>query len=109
MRWLPTCEESLDAFLDEYRQTIGSDLSSKSRTLTIWYPGMSLFNQSVKMNETISEKGESSDSSRSSNLVSDNSIDENCKEVSQNIPCLKQISSLLCRWKSSKWIIWQMN
>ncbi len=86
MRWLPECEESLDAFLDEYRQVIGNDaLSIKSRTLIIRYPEMSLFNQ-VKMNKTASKEDDSSsNSSRSSELMMDEPVDENCEEVSVEI------------------------
>jgi hypothetical protein len=88
MRWLPECEESLDAFLDEYSQAMGDDSLSRSRTLIIRYPGMSLSGE-VKMNKTISEEDESSNSSRSSNLVDDEPVDENCEEVSRKIRCLK--------------------
>jgi hypothetical protein len=46
---------------------------------------MSLFNQ-VKMNKTASkEDGSSSNSSRSSELMMDEPVDENCEEVSVEI------------------------
>ena len=108
MRWLSECEESLDAFLDEYKQTIGDDSVSKCRTLTIHYPGMSLSGQ-VKMNEIVSEEDESINSSTSSNWVDDESVDENCEEVSRKVQYFKEISSFLCRWRSSRWIICEMN
>jgi hypothetical protein len=86
MRWLPDCEESLNAFLDEYRQVIGDDsLSIHSRTLLIRYPEMLLFNQ-LKTNATVSEEDDnSSNSSSSSKLMIDESVDENCEEVSIEI------------------------
>jgi hypothetical protein len=72
----------LDAFLDEYRQVIGNNLLSiNSRTLFIRYPEMLLFNQ-LKTNATVSEEDESSSSSK---LIIDESVDENCKEVSIEI------------------------
>jgi hypothetical protein len=102
MRWQPECEETLDAFLDEYRQAVGGDSSKISRTLIIRYPEMSLFNQ-VKMIETVSEEDKSSD------LVIDEPVDEDCEEVSRKIRCFKEISSFLCRWMYSRWIICETN
>ncbi|UJR11811.1 hypothetical protein I4U23_015991 [Adineta vaga] len=81
MRWFSNCEESLDAFLDEYRQVIEDESVKKLRTLKIFYPSMSLIKQ-VKMNESILEEDdESMNSSRSSNLVRDDPVNENCEEM----------------------------
>jgi len=82
MRWLPECEESLNTFLNEYRQAMEDDSSSKSRTLTIRYPAMSL-SGSVKISETVLEEDESSNSTRSSDLIVREPVDENCEEVSK--------------------------
>ncbi|CAF1040321.1 unnamed protein product [Adineta steineri] len=77
MRWLPGCEESLNDFLDDYIQAIGDESLKKTRILKIFYPSMSLVKQ-VKINESISKED---DESRSSNLVEDDTVDENCKEM----------------------------
>jgi len=73
-------QEIRENVFDEYRRATGVDSSAKYRDINIRYPEMS-FSHQIETNDTDSEDEDSNNTTRSSEVIQDEPIDDNIEEV----------------------------